>query len=215
MKESVCGGVYSQNAIPGGTASPGIYLSIPSSPSNTDFDISYLIYEWDDTSFLGKSNSNGVEWLTCGGEADNTAVLDHLCNETERGKFLVKDGNYSAPIVTEMFQLKNFTTQYYPVTKTGWYCVIAYVPFFIAGLPSVDFQIEIENPYGLMPAIGYPLLPVNLRCSCYTHYWRLLLLILLLLLRSFGIQGLTFLLIFSSFSLFFFSCMVSFLLPIY
>ncbi|KAI7892541.1 lung seven transmembrane receptor-domain-containing protein [Mucor mucedo] len=145
-----CSGVWSKEAIPGGSQ-PYIQISIDKKSKGK---IAMLIYEWEDFQNLGAVDPETNDRVYI---CDSSAAKKKLCKESEIGQFItsVPAGQKDTSIVTESVVMNGTRTEMalYKVEKTGYYCV-ALVP---AGDNSVfEAWVEWRFPYGELPAGDYP-----------------------------------------------------------
>ncbi|ORY63535.1 lung seven transmembrane receptor domain-containing protein [Pseudomassariella vexata] len=151
-----CAGMYSKNAW-GGPVDPFIQVVFPNVTIQGDADpiVSLVIFEWKDEDYIGVRNQEiELQEFIC----DPAAVNAGACNETDIGEFIIsgdateKSGNY---IFTKAVHLKSSPPMTYPITKTGYYCVMTY-PY------STDKYVaaaEFREAYGELPATQIPKLP--------------------------------------------------------
>ncbi|KND04592.1 uncharacterized protein SPPG_00311 [Spizellomyces punctatus DAOM BR117] len=152
--EPRCWPMYGPGSVPGankdGTLRP-IFSSIPPATN-----ISLLIYNYQDIEVLA---DNGGLFQICG---EGRTIVDNKCTEADRGKWVVRNGTTTSTILNRIVDVDalpaNPTLRVnYPVTQTGFYCIVA-LP--VAGrIDDYAMPVQVENPYGLLPAIEYPKLP--------------------------------------------------------
>jgi hypothetical protein len=158
-RSMLCEGMYAKGDIRG-DADPYILVEFPPHPE-TDSDVSLVIYAWEDEALLGvrpKDSPNVPKTYICGDEA----IDFKLCNETQRGHFLITEppnNETFAPIHTELVRVRQNQTEpiqvRYDILRTGWYCVNS------IGLSDYSATVYWEGPYGKAPATEYPKLIVS------------------------------------------------------
>ena len=145
--------MYSKASIPGSSREGSITVTL--NTFTLPSKINVLIYNYKDSILVNPNEYIIPEKCT---EASITAKK---CIQADLGKFLIDTtkGSQITNILNEFWDLKetkiglNFT---YTISDVGYYCL------FMASESSSDFDATAEfvNPFGLLPAIEYPKLPV-------------------------------------------------------
>ncbi|KAL7270901.1 Membrane protein ptm1 [Rhizina undulata] len=154
--EQQCQGMYSKNTW-GGNKDPAITVKfLPS--ENKDDVVSLVIFEFSDEEFLGRytSEDSFSKVYIC----DQAAVTAELCNSTSLGEFILApstNASSTGSIVTEPVNLSSAQPIYYPIKRTGYYCVWAHA----FSREDLDFEavVVFQNAYGELPAAQIAKLP--------------------------------------------------------
>ncbi|KAH6841102.1 lung seven transmembrane receptor-domain-containing protein [Chaetomium sp. MPI-CAGE-AT-0009] len=150
-----CAGMYSKNAW-GGPVDPYIHVKFTGVGKDEGKDpvVSLLIFDWMDQEYLD---------VLPGGE-DRAAICQQeyvdagYCNTTDIGKFLVSPNATEKSvnvILTKAMHLKDSAPIKYPISKTGYFCVVT--EKFDA--TSYEAIVEFRNAFGELPATQIPKLP--------------------------------------------------------
>ncbi|EON70056.1 hypothetical protein W97_09324 [Coniosporium apollinis CBS 100218] len=153
-----CSGMYSKKSW-GGNVEPFILVKFLKAEAKEGADptVSLLVYEYDDTKFIGKPSDVPVNnrQLICNEET----IQGKLCNETHKGEWIVADNADEAsknPIMTKAIHLTAPGAVHYPVSRTGYYCVYTYS--YEQG-QEYTAVVEFRNAYGELPAAQIAKLP--------------------------------------------------------
>lgn len=151
-----CSGMYNKKAW-GGNLDPAITVKF-SPHHDDDHVVSLIIFEFRDEGFLGRypSEDSFDKKYICNDEN----VKADLCNSTDIGKFILEaDTNKSSTgsIYNTAINLKKVEPIYYPIKRTGYYCVWAnsYYPVDV----QYDAVVTFQNSYGELPAAQIAKLP--------------------------------------------------------
>ncbi|KAB5557948.1 lung seven transmembrane receptor-domain-containing protein [Coniochaeta sp. 2T2.1] len=168
--------MYSQQAW-GGPVDPFILVKFTDVGKDNGDDpiVSMVIFEWRDEDFIGVSTSpdSYEKYYQC----EPKFVEAGLCNSTNIGEFILASNataKSSSVIVTKAMHLKNSVPINYPITKTGYYCVLTF------GYSSDEFEalVEFRNAYGELPAAQIPKLPfyggISLLYALVSVFWGFL-----------------------------------------
>jgi len=148
--------MYSRSAW-GGPVEPYIDVKFTDAGKDARDDpiVSLLIVEWMDLDYIGllPEGANSKEDI-----CSRPAVEKGYCNETDIGEFILAPNATELSkslILTKPIHLKKSSPINYPITKTGYYCVLTQ-PF-----EADDYQaiVEFRNAYGELPATQIPKLP--------------------------------------------------------
>ncbi|KAJ3080639.1 hypothetical protein HK102_002912, partial [Quaeritorhiza haematococci] len=163
-----CTGMYAQSSIPGARANGSISVSLDK--IDLPVNITFLIFNYQDDRLLHTIPNDPVNYAVC----DDYRIQDQLCPPENWGKFVVKEkddkGPAVGPILNEV-QFVNTTEELqklrtkYIIAETAYYCVIVLPIVPVVGgvrAPEIPFTATVtyENPYGLLPAVEYPKLPL-------------------------------------------------------
>ncbi|KAI8337374.1 lung seven transmembrane receptor-domain-containing protein [Choanephora cucurbitarum] len=158
-----CSGVWSKEAIPGGSQ-PYVKVSVGGESLGK---VSMLIYEWNDFDKLGVYDKQLKETVYV---CDQSAVSHKLCKSSEIGQFLTNvpsDQVNSTSIFTPTFEMGGNNTEMalYKINYTGYYCV-ALVPAGNSNSTRFEAWVEWRFPYGELPATDYPKLLLYGALAC-------------------------------------------------
>lgn len=134
---------------------------------------SLLIVEWKDVRLVGDSEPGMPLEAICRQENVDAGK----CKNENLGEFILSPNateNSGNLIITKAVHLKNSTPIKYPITKTGYFCVIT--DQFTAN----EYQaiVEFRNAYGELPATQIPKLPfyggITILYALVLVYWGFL-----------------------------------------
>ncbi|KAK3944281.1 lung seven transmembrane receptor-domain-containing protein [Diplogelasinospora grovesii] len=151
-----CSGMYSKSAW-GGPVDPFILIKFTDVGKDMGDDpiVSLVVFEWMDEDYIGVTPPGAaVKDYICKPEY----VEAGFCNETDIGEFILAPNateKSTNVILTKAMHLKDSVPIKYPITKTGYYCVIAY-PYTASKFEALT---EFRNAYGELPAAQIPKLP--------------------------------------------------------
>jgi hypothetical protein len=145
--------MYSKSAW-GGNVDPGITVRLTPTTSANDI-VSLVIFEFEDTDLLGRFTSpddRREKSFIC----TPTMASASVCAPGDEGAFIVTNstsGGHGSVFTTAM-HLADKKPIYYPVKRTGYYCVwvVPYTPNDLEFTGVVTFQ----NSYGELPASQIP-----------------------------------------------------------
>ena len=149
--------MYSQQAW-GGPVDPFILVKFTDDGKDQGDDpiVSLVIFEWKDEDYIGVSASpdSYEKYYQC----EPKFVEAGLCNSTNVGEFILAPNATAKStnvILTKAMHLKDAVPINYPITKTGYYCVLAF------GYSTDEYGalVEFRNAYGELPAAQIPKLP--------------------------------------------------------
>lgn len=117
--------------------------------------VSLLIFDWMDSDYIGvlkpgSERKNGI--------CEQALVDSGDCNKTDIGKFIVDpvatDKSHNV-ILTKAMHLKDSAPIKYPITKTGYFCVVT------EQFSATEYEaiVEFRNAFGELPATQIPKLP--------------------------------------------------------
>lgn len=169
-------GMYSQQAW-GGPVDPFILIKFTDVGKDQGDDpiVSLVIFEWKDEDFIGVPTSPGSyeKYYQC----EPNSVEAGLCNSTDIGEFILSPNataKSNSVILTKAMHLKESVPIKYPITKTGYYCVLTF------GYSTDEFEalVEFRNAYGELPAAQIPKLPfyggITLLYALVSVFWGFL-----------------------------------------
>jgi hypothetical protein len=147
--------MYSKNSW-GGPVDPFIHVKFTGVGKDEGDDpvVSLLIFDWMDQDYLDVL-PGGKDMATI---CQQEYVDAGYCNTTDIGKFLVAPNATEKSvnvILTQAIHLKDTAPIKYPITKTGYFCVVT--EKFAA--TSYEAIVEFRNAYGELPATQIPKLP--------------------------------------------------------
>jgi len=152
-----CAGMYSRSSW-GGPVDPFMLVKFTDAGKDLGDDpvVSLLMIEWMDLDYVGilPDGASHKEEL-CGKEQ----VSKGYCNETDIGEFILAPNATDLSknvILTQAIHLKDSKPIKYPISKTGYYCVIT-----TGGGSAEKYEalVEFRNAYGELPATQIPKLP--------------------------------------------------------
>jgi hypothetical protein len=120
--------------------------------------VSLLIFDWMDQDYIGIDTPDDPQKI---GICEPQYVEAGFCNQTDIGKFILspnateKSVNY---ILTKAMHLKDSAPIKYPITKTGYFCVVT-ENFPLGSEGAYEAVVEFRNAYGELPATQIPKLP--------------------------------------------------------
>lgn len=117
--------------------------------------VSLLIVEWKDLDYIGVLPPNADRKIDF---CDKDAVKDGYCKEDDIGEFILAPNATDLStniILTKGMHLQKSVPIKYPITKTGYFCVLTNK--FTA--ESYEALVEFRNSYGELPATQIPKLP--------------------------------------------------------
>ncbi|KAK0646677.1 lung seven transmembrane receptor-domain-containing protein [Cercophora newfieldiana] len=152
-----CAGMYSRGSW-GGPVDPFILVKFTDTGKDLGDDpvVSLLMIEWMDLDYVGITpEGGGRKQEICRTEQ----VAKGYCNETDIGEFILAPNATDLSrnvILTKAIHLKDSKPINYPITKTGYYCVIT-----TGGGSAEKYEalVEFRNAYGELPATQIPKLP--------------------------------------------------------
>jgi hypothetical protein len=169
-------GMYSQQAW-GGPVDPFILVKFTDVGKDQGDDpiVSLVIFEWKDEEFIGVPTSpdSYEKYYQC----EPKFVEAGLCNSTDIGEFILAPNataKSNSVILTKAMHLKDSVPIKYPITKTGYYCVLTF------GYSTDEFEalVEFRNAYGELPAAQIPKLPfyggISLLYALVSVFWGFL-----------------------------------------
>lgn len=141
--------------------------------SGPDPITSLLIVEWKDTDYIGVGQEGGGREAICRPKD----VEMGYCKEAQLGEFILAPNATEKSenlILTKAVHLKKASPINYPITKTGYYCVIT------DQFTDNDYEaiVEFRNAYGELPATQIPKLPfyggITILYALVLVYWGFL-----------------------------------------
>ena len=161
---SQCIGVWSSNLV-GGKLS---FVEIEIKPVSSAGKLAAAVFNFKDR-FHIQAEELAPDYKLC----SNTDIVNEVCKESELEKFHVKDAKSNIPILNELIKWSSderihsentslfrggFKLKYL-VQETGYYCIFLGSDQSKEGL---DFKaiFKVNNPYGQLPAIFLPALPL-------------------------------------------------------
>ncbi|CAR30927.1 hypothetical protein ZYGR_0P02310 [Zygosaccharomyces rouxii] len=157
----VCSGMYSKQDH-GGKTDPFISFNMKKL-TNGDPGVVVAIFDFQDYEHLGVEVSEGVHHYIC----DDYAISKGYCKEDKKDQFIVQDVAYD-PYTGANKTLANKVMSFsqnaaglhdkkYPVTKTGYYCVLGF-----SKSDSTKYQavVNFRNAYGHLAASEINKLPL-------------------------------------------------------
>ncbi|KAK4193617.1 membrane protein-like protein [Podospora australis] len=169
-----CAGMYDKNAW-SGPVDPFILVKFTDVGKDQGQDpvASLLIVEWNDVKYIGHTEQSGALEAICRQENIDAGE----CKDENLGEFILKPNATEEAhnlIVTRAVHLKNSSPVKYPITKTGYYCVIT--DQFTAN--EYEAIVEFRNAYGELPATQIPKLPfyggITILYAVVLVYWGFL-----------------------------------------
>ncbi|KAA8914869.1 lung seven transmembrane receptor-domain-containing protein [Sphaerosporella brunnea] len=153
-EQQQCAGMYSKSSW-GGTVDPGITVRLTPTESHNDI-VSLVIFEFEDEPFLGRFTSpddRREKSYICTPDM----VTASMCEKGHEGEFVVAANTNTSShgsIFTTAIHLADKKPIYYPIKRTGYYCVwaVPYTPNDLEFTGVVTFQ----NSYGELPASQIP-----------------------------------------------------------
>ncbi|KAK3301578.1 membrane protein-like protein [Chaetomium strumarium] len=154
-----CAGMYSKKSW-GGPVDPYIRVKFTDVGKDQGDDpiVSLLIFDWMDQDYIGIDTPDDPQKI---GICEPQYVEAGFCNQTDIGKFILspnateKSVNY---ILTKAMHLKDSAPIKYPITKTGYFCVVT-ENFPLGSDGAYEAIVEFRNAYGELPATQIPKLP--------------------------------------------------------
>lgn len=144
----ICAGMYSKEDW-GGKVDP--FISFNLKKLSDAANVIVAIYDFQDFEHLGVDLSDGEHYYVC----DDYAIRLGLCSDDEKGQFIITDVVYDPysgsnrtlvnPIMTFTQDSLGLHDTKYPISKTGYYCVTAFVSTSNAKFEAV---INFRNAYG-------------------------------------------------------------------
>ena len=153
--------MYSKSAW-GGPVDPFILVKFTGVGKDEGEDpiVSLLMFEWMDSDYIGVQPPGSNQKI---GICEKKDVEAKFCNETDIGEFILAPNATELSnnvIVTKAMHLKNSAPIKYPITKTGYYCVLTQpFPPNGGGPSNYEALVEFRNAYGELPATQIPKLP--------------------------------------------------------
>jgi len=146
-----CFGMYSKQSIPGSKANASITVHV----QNIDGDFAYVVYNEADKDHIGYHDGN-IPFVYCTPNLKESKK----CFDSKVGEFIVNNTEPPTyPIMVgsnDRVGDKDDVADTYIVTEKGYYCVMYYNT---SNTDNMTGELEIENPYGNLPADIYPYLP--------------------------------------------------------
>ncbi len=141
----------------GGPVDPFILVKFTGVGKDDDEDpiASLLIFDWMDSDYIGVTLPGGAGKA---GICEQQFVDAGYCNTTDIGKYIVAPNATEKSvnlILTKAIHLKDSAPIKYPITKTGYFCVVT--DNFRGN--SFEAIVEFRNAYGELPATQIPKLP--------------------------------------------------------
>ena len=140
----------------GGRIEPGITVRFTPSESHDDI-VSLVIFEFEDEPYLGRFTSpddRREKSYICTPEN----LKAGLCSEGHEGEFILAANTNTSSrgsIFTQAVHLANKTPIYYPIKRTGYYCVWA-VTYPLDAEKEFAGVVTFQNTYGELPASQIP-----------------------------------------------------------
>ncbi|KAK4165441.1 lung seven transmembrane receptor-domain-containing protein [Cladorrhinum sp. PSN259] len=148
-----CTGMYDKNAW-GGPVDPFILVKFTDvgKDQGEDPTVSLLIFEWKDQELIGTPDRNEI--LIC----EQKFIDEGLCKSTQMGEIILNPNATDSKnvILTKAVHLKDSKPIKYPITNTGYYCVITEK---VTKDNTYQAVVEFRNAYGELPATKIPELP--------------------------------------------------------
>lgn len=168
----VCAGIYSKHDW-GGSFQPKITIKLDEYEGQKfdgkdeldikDMEVSYIIFEYLDLSNIGlpvDGNDDDLRYI-----CDDAAIEEYgLCDEKQRGKYLLGKNGTNTTILTNTLSHLGFAHINYEVNQTGYYCIQT------ASLSKKSYRGEInfQNAFGHLAASEIPKLPAyGILTVCY------------------------------------------------
>jgi hypothetical protein len=118
--------------------------------------VSLVIFEWKDEDYIGvQPDPNSSDRVY---QCEPKFVEAGYCNETDIGEFILAPNATSKStnmVFTKAIHLKDTKPINYPITKTGYYCVLTF-PY---SAEKYTGSVVFRNAYGELPAAQIPKLP--------------------------------------------------------
>lgn len=148
--------MYSKNAW-GGPVDPyiSVFFTNVGKDQGEDPIVSLLIFDWMDSDYVGVLPPGAARKA---GVCEQRYVDAGYCNQTDIGKFILAPNateNSVNVIFTKAMHLKDSAPINYPITKTGYFCVLT--EKFTAD--NFEAIVEFRNAFGELPATQIPKLP--------------------------------------------------------
>ncbi len=139
----------------GGPVDPFISVKFTDVGKDQDGDpiVSLVIFEWKDEDFIGiRPTPDAIQKI---GICEPKQVTAGYCNDTDIGEFILAPNatqKSQSIIFTKAIHLKDTTPNSYPITKTGYYCVLTdkYTAL------HYEAVVEFRNAYGELAATQIP-----------------------------------------------------------
>jgi hypothetical protein len=153
--------MYSEAAW-GGPVDPFILVNFDNvtgdgNDQGSDPIVSLVIFEWKDEDFIGiQPDPNSFNKIY---QCEKQWVDAGYCNETDIGEFILAPNatqKSTNMVFTKAVHLKDSKPINYPITKTGYYCVLTF-PY--TGADTYSGSVVFRNAYGELPATQIPKLP--------------------------------------------------------
>ncbi|KAF9328962.1 hypothetical protein BG006_007923 [Podila minutissima] len=150
----VCGGMFASSK---GTNDSDVRVVMNKSSQGNAV---VVIFEWNDKGLIGKrDNETGETLYIC----DTQALKAQLCNEADMGKVII-DTSVASSVQSQVLDFSVEEDQgnqffYYPIHKTGFYCVKAW-PVMVNQKETIyEGHIRFNNHHGALAGSDYPKLP--------------------------------------------------------
>ncbi|AEO69625.1 uncharacterized protein THITE_134789 [Thermothielavioides terrestris NRRL 8126] len=154
-----CAGMYSKSSW-GGPVDPFIDVKFTDTGKDQGDDpiVSLLIFDWMDQDYIGVAPPGDPQKV---GICEQQWVDVGLCNKTDIGRFIVSPNATEKSvnvILTKAMHLKDSAPIKYPITKTGYFCVVT-ENFPPGSAGDYEAIVEFRNAFGELPATQIPKLP--------------------------------------------------------
>lgn len=152
--------MYSKNSW-GGPVDPYIDVKFTDAGKDRGDDpvVSLLIFDWMDQDLIGTPVPG--DNFQRAGVCEQQWVDAKLCNASDIGRFIVSPNATEKSvnvILTKAMHLKDAAPIKYPITKTGYFCVVT--ESFPPGTEGTyEAIVEFRNAFGELPATQIPKLP--------------------------------------------------------
>ncbi|KAJ4292173.1 Membrane protein ptm1 [Collariella sp. IMI 366227] len=151
--------MYSKNSW-GGPVDPFILVKFTGVGKDQGDDpvVSLLVFDWMDWDYIGvpSADNPSVNDVIC----EQQFVDAGYCNQTDIGKFIISPNATAHSrnvILTKAIHLKDSSPINYPITKTGYFCVLTNP--FTDDANKYEAIVEFRNAFGELPATQIPKLP--------------------------------------------------------
>lgn len=178
VNSQVCSGIYSKHDW-GGSLKPHIeirlnqfdkyvykpHLKHENQPFSEDIKVSFVVFEYADMDRIGAQVDDTHRKYIC----DDFAIHDlKVCNESQRGKFILNKKPSNNTILTSQLTHLGQTFLNYNINNTGYYCVVTFVEEKNNKKVKYNGQITFQNAFGELSASEIPKLPAyGILTLCY------------------------------------------------
>lgn len=148
--------MYSKSAW-GGNIDPFIHFNMIAQPDSMN-KVPLIIYEYKDVRLIGHEDLDEFGLSTMHYICDDDAVQKQFCNDTQKYEFILAPNATSKsmnPIFTEAIPLNDPKPIKYPISRTGYYCVLTWD----MGTGEYTAVAEFRNAFGELPAAQIAKLP--------------------------------------------------------